>query len=325
MGAVEPIHVLHVDDEPGLGQLVTEFLEDEIGGFDVVTETAPEDGLALLNSDGPRVDCIVSDYDMPGMDGLEFLDAVCEHPHNCPFMLCTGKGSKAVASEAISRGATDYLQKGGGSEQYTLLANRIRNAVEQSRSKQRAANLNRLRTLVADTNQALIRANSAEKAQKRVCDRLTDSEPYTTACIAGVDRETLQVAPRTWAGDSVGYFEELNLSVDAGSRGHHTPGGRAFHEREIAVLQNLRQDPRHTTWQEAATARGLHSLAVVPLEFEGDLYGLLATFASRPNAFDEAEQEFLVELGNDIAHTLHTQTLEQKYKQRQQELQRAEQ
>ncbi len=324
MDSVETIRVLHVDDEPGLGQLVTDFLEGQIDGFDVATETAPEDGLALLNSAGTPVDCIVSDYDMPGMDGLEFLDVVREQHHDCPFILYTGKGSEDVASEAISRGATDYLQKGGGTEQYELLANRIRNAVEQSRSKQQVANLNRIYTLVANINQALVRANSVDEVEKQVCDLITESEPYVTACIGGVNRETLQIVPRTWAGDPAGYFEELNMAVDEGSTGRHAPVGRAFHEREIAISQNIREDAGYGTWRDAATERGFHSLAVVPMEFEDTLYGLLATFASRPNAFDETEQNLLVELGDDIAHALHAQTLRKKYNQRQQELRRTE-
>jgi len=48
------------------------------------------------------------------MNGLEFLEVVRADDPNLPFILFTGKGSEAVASDAFSAGATDYLQKERG-------------------------------------------------------------------------------------------------------------------------------------------------------------------------------------------------------------------
>jgi PAS domain S-box-containing protein len=71
---------------------------------------------------------------MPGESGIEFLRSVRKRYPDLPFILFTGKGSEAVASDAISAGVTDYLQKETGSEQYELLANRIDTAVAQYRT-----------------------------------------------------------------------------------------------------------------------------------------------------------------------------------------------
>jgi PAS domain S-box-containing protein len=109
--------------------MAADFLEREDERIQVLTETSASDGHDVL-ADGD-VDCIVSDYDMPGTDGLEFLRAVREEQPDAPFILYTGKGSEEIASEAISVGVTDYLQKGNGTDQYALLANRIVNAVEK--------------------------------------------------------------------------------------------------------------------------------------------------------------------------------------------------
>jgi PAS domain S-box-containing protein len=135
-GDDDPVRVLHVDDDPGLAETAAAFVEEVNGCIEVETATSADEALARLATD--PVDCVVSDYDMPGGTGLDLLAAVRESHPDLPFVLFTGKGSEEVASEAISAGVTDYLQKGFGTEQYDLLAHRITNAVMAARAAARA-------------------------------------------------------------------------------------------------------------------------------------------------------------------------------------------
>ena len=128
------VHVLHVDEEPDFAEMVAKFLELADGRIAVTTARSANEGLDRLAGDG--IDCIVSDYDMPGADGLAFLQRVREEDGDLPFVLFTGKGSEEIASEAISAGVTDYLQKVGGTDQYAVLAQRITNAVERRRAEE---------------------------------------------------------------------------------------------------------------------------------------------------------------------------------------------
>jgi len=129
------IRVLHVDDDPDLADITALFLEREDPRITVETVSNATEGLERLDDLDldANVDCIVSDHDMPGPNGIEFLEAVRERDPDLPFILYTGRGSESVASEAISAGVTDYLQKGGGTEQYEILANRIVDAAEKRR------------------------------------------------------------------------------------------------------------------------------------------------------------------------------------------------
>ena len=135
------VHVLHVDDDPGLLDLASTFVEREREGFRVTTATDAETGLELLEDE--EIDCVVSDYDMPGVNGLEFLEAVRECHPSLPFLLFTGKGSEEIASEAISAGVTEYLQKGTGTDQYSVLANRIDQSVSRRRAEAELAETKR--------------------------------------------------------------------------------------------------------------------------------------------------------------------------------------
>jgi len=147
-----PIRVLHVDDDPEFSELTAVFLQQADDRFRVDTATGADEALVRLDDRLP--DCIVSDYNMPGMDGIEFLRDVRETQPKLPFILFTGKGSEDVASDAISAGVTDYLQKNVGTEQYELLANRITNAVDARRDARRAdrqEELMRLTEFAGDT------------------------------------------------------------------------------------------------------------------------------------------------------------------------------
>lgn len=127
------ISVLHVDDDPEFVELAAEFLEREDDRLAVETVTDPREALDRITADD--YDCLVVDYDMPRMNGIDVLEQVREEYPDLPLILYTGKGSEELASEAISAGVTDYLQKGSGTSQYAVLANRIENAVSAARTR----------------------------------------------------------------------------------------------------------------------------------------------------------------------------------------------
>ena len=299
----EGIIVLCVDDDSDFVDLTATFLERQGETITVVTTTSADDGLEKLADED--VDCVVSDYNMPGRDGIEFLEAVRETHPDLPFVLFTGKGSEEVASEAISAGATDYLQKKSTTEQYELLANRVRNAVERYRADRRATELDRIRTLARDVNQALVRATSRAEAEASVCETISESDPYLFAWIGAVDPASDCIEPRASAGVDAGYLEEITVTAGESSTGSG-PSGTAIRERKVAVSQDVHEDPSFEPWREAAAERGFRATAAVPLEYGDTLYGQLAVYADRAGAFDADERELLAELGDDIAHVLHS-------------------
>ncbi|AZH26572.1 response regulator [Haloplanus aerogenes] len=126
-----PLSILHVDDDAALGDLVKTYLErDDSVDCTVTTTTSTDDALARLRADETDFDCVVSDYRMPGTDGIAFLHAVRETHPSLPFLLFSGEETGDVAAEIVHAGVTDYLRKGYGTDQYTMLVRRIEHAVD---------------------------------------------------------------------------------------------------------------------------------------------------------------------------------------------------
>ncbi|MDO9550205.1 MAG: PAS domain S-box protein [Methanoregula sp.] len=124
--------VLYVDDEPDLLDLARLFLERS-PEFCVKTLTSAQ--AALESPFITTCDVIVSDYQMPEMDGIAFLKAVREQSKTLPFILFTGRGREDVVIEAINNGVDFYLQKGGDVKaQFAELSHKIRMAVERKRA-----------------------------------------------------------------------------------------------------------------------------------------------------------------------------------------------
>jgi len=129
----ETIHVLHVDDDENFATMTATFLEREGSNWEVATATTASEALDTLSDS--RVDCLISDYQMDDTDGLELFEDVRARYPDLPFVLFTGKGSEEIASEAVSRGVTDYLQKETSTDQFEVLANRVENAVDTTRAQ----------------------------------------------------------------------------------------------------------------------------------------------------------------------------------------------
>ena len=120
--------ILYVDDEPMLLELARLFLE-KTGDFKVDTVTSAIEALEMLAK--TSYDCIISDYQMPGMDGIVFLKTFRSKGNVGPFIIFTGKGREEVVIEALNNGADFYLQKGGDPKsQFVELAHKVRQAIQ---------------------------------------------------------------------------------------------------------------------------------------------------------------------------------------------------
>ena len=260
------IRVLYVDDDPDLAEVVGRFLAEENDRIETTAVQSPLTGLDRL--DAEMFDCVVSDYDTPEMDGLDFLRSLRETRPDLPFILFTSEGSESVAGEAIAAGATGYLQKGTGTEQYAVLANRIENAVEQYRAERFAEQTQRrLRELMANTPDVrwmlsadwseLLYVNDAyEEVYGATVAELRERPRSFLEAVHPADREDVREAmERVSEGQTVDLDYRVGPHCDYGrwvhSRGHPvTEDGEVVrvvgHSREVTERRERERELRET-------------------------------------------------------------------------------
>ena len=128
------LQVLVVDDS----EFYANHVADALATHDEIQTTVrTEPRLARRVLSRTEIHCVVSDYQMPEMNGVELLESIRADGHDQPFFLVTGEGSEAIASEAIASGVTGYVRKDGGDDQFQELTNRIVNAIEQRQTQQK--------------------------------------------------------------------------------------------------------------------------------------------------------------------------------------------
>ncbi len=123
--------ILVVDDDAGIRDALRMILEYE--GYEVLT--SPDGKTALADLDSNRIDAVLLDIKMPGMDGFEILDRIVAREDAPPVLMISGHGDIATAVEATRRGAVDFLEKPPQRERILVS---IRNAL--SRNRLRAEN-----------------------------------------------------------------------------------------------------------------------------------------------------------------------------------------
>jgi PAS domain S-box-containing protein len=128
------IRVLHVDDDPSLLEITKFILLDMNGGLQIDQASSVDEGLNKLAD--RQYDVVVSDYDMPMKNGLDFLRELRQRKNMVPFILFTGKGREDVAVTALNLGAEGYFHKQGSPETvYGELVHGINLITEKTKAK----------------------------------------------------------------------------------------------------------------------------------------------------------------------------------------------
>lgn len=101
------IRILCVEDEPGLREDLSLELDD--AGYAVALAANGGAALALLAAE--RFDLVLCDVQMPGLTGVQLLEAARDAGQDCPFLMLTAYSGQTLKDQCIALGASDVLVK----------------------------------------------------------------------------------------------------------------------------------------------------------------------------------------------------------------------
>ena len=100
--------ILIVDDEPDMLKLLSMILKEKTP-YEITTTNNPLEALDLAKKGG--FDLVISDLKMPGLDGIELIEAVKQIDVDIPIIIITAYGTIESATEAIQKGGFDFITK----------------------------------------------------------------------------------------------------------------------------------------------------------------------------------------------------------------------
>jgi len=306
--SLDRVSVLIVDDDERWAQVTGRLLESSREAFAVETATSLAAGRERFAELDP--DCVVSDYQLGDGTGLDLLDTVRERDPDRPFVLVTGRGSEAVASDAIGQGVTDYIRK--GADDGELLASRVANAVRTYRTERALERERRSKDAMLDV---LTATTVPSEVYRQFPSRLVADRGYVCAWIGR--EQGGDVVPESAAGRE-GYLDDV---LDpAGDSTVSTPAREAIDRGDPVVVAPIEPDASDDgaadatgasgastgDWQSVASRYGFEGVVATPVRHDGVRFGILEAYTDDATMLDSREVDDIVEYAETIGYALRT-------------------
>lgn len=296
------ISVLCVDDDPELLELAKAFLE-ELERLEVDTVTSAQEALQMLRK--RKYEAVVSDYQMPDVDGIEFLKQFRSLDQSTPFIIFTGRGMEEVAIEALNNGASFYLQKGGEARsQFALLEHKILSAVEKRKAEERVRVLGRLYQVISATNRSILQARSEGELLRSITDLAVSLGEFRLAWI-GIFEDNGRVVHHSFSSVPEVVVPE---STSKGPPPKFASSVRSQVKRAMTigavVCNNVRTDLPASDWKGFMQKSSCSSFAILPIHSSSKPIGALVLCSGDEGSFNGEVIDLMREMANDISFAM---------------------
>ncbi len=180
--------------------------------------------------------------------------------------------------------------------------NTLQDVTAHRSAEEKIRRLNRVHAVLSGINSLIVRVRNRAELFKEACDIAVKQGGFRMAWLGLANASFTEVAPVASAGEVGDFFKSAPLSLLEADRAFGFVG-RVMQDGKPAVSLDIARDSRGLMKQQCA-ARGIHSLAVIPLTLNGRAAGVFALYAADAGFFDDEEMRLLLELAGDVSFAM---------------------
>jgi diguanylate cyclase (GGDEF)-like protein len=300
------LRVLLVEDVPAEAELAVRHLSS--GGISCVPRTVADERQfrAALKLFRPHL--ILSDFTLPGFDGLAALDIAREAAPDVPFIFLSGTIGEERAIEALRRGAVDYVLKTNPARLVPAVRRALREVEERARrraAEREIARLTRRLKMQSGINSAVIRIRDRDELLREACRLAYEVGGYDRAAIFLVNADGRSAAPWYALGVAPPAGQTLPVvAIGDGTEPDTTLTGRALRTGDITLCADLARSEPPIASRERLLAVGLRSLAALPLVVGGVRVAALALASRETHVVSDEELRLLQDIAANMSFAL---------------------
>src|ERR1700730_11031671 len=301
----KPLRVLLIEDSQSDAELTLWRLKQ--AGYEcafrcVVNEIEMR---AALRAELP--DLILSDFSLPGFDGMTALAIARAEAPGVPFIFLSGTIGEERAIEALKCGAIDYVLKSNPKRLVPAVERALQEAQLRRTSQvaeQQVARLTSVLQMLSGINSALVRIHNRDEVMAETCRLAHRVGGYTIAMLALINPTTRMARPVGWAGYEFLDQPGQEFPVSDHEAGDTSLMGRVIRSGEATLCADLEHFPHVIHGRDKLLAAGVRSLACLPLRVDNTPVGAFLCGTGASAVISPDELLLLEEVASNLSFAL---------------------
>lgn len=300
---MEPVlKVLLLEDAPADAELETGILRRAGIACEARVVANERDLMHELAHFAP--DVVLSDFSLPGFDGLTALHLVKGRRPDIPYIFVSGTIGEERAIDALKHGATDYVLKSNLARLPPAVTRAVREADEarhRLRQDEKAKRMDRVRAVQSGISACIVRTRDRRQLFQEICNVAVERGGFSMAWIGLAVADTSSVIPVAWSGHEAHHVEEF-MRRPAEILGERSVIGNAVKLRKEIVVNRGEGEAR--TAQERALQPDYGSMIALPLVCEDAVIGFWVIYEEQSGFFEVEETRLLSDVAADVSYAL---------------------
>ena len=289
------LRVLLIEDSAADAELTVWRLRE--AGYDlsasrVVSEPQLRQALAAETPD-----VILSDFSLPGFDGMAALAIARTAVPTVPFIFFSGTIGEERAIEALKCGATDYVLKSNLARLAPAVQRALQEAVLRRNSRlaeQQLVRLSGVLQMLSGINSALLRIPDRHQVLAETCRLAHEVGGYAFAMLALIDPATRCARPVAWSGHDSLARQQAEFAIADHAGADTSLVSRVLRTGQPVLCDDLERFPYALARRDELQAAGVHSIACLPLRIDNTPVGAFVC-GTRGSALIGADELLLLE------------------------------